>query len=282
MNHPEGIVERIDLNQNEFIRYAASRAGRPCHEGQSYSYASLSPSPWVNAVFALDLDGLEAAKEIARLIASGTLPNRVILGPSSKPSGLAALLSSAGFVARPPARGMVLDMSKRRSICEPEGCELRFLGPGVDRAEWAGIVAENLFEAPRASGGAAFAEVVKACEGDRAFGAALYVGGAPVSTCFAYIDAAGVGGIYFVATDKRHRRKGYGAAVVSAVIEELASRGVEACILQASALGEGVYESLGFVGCCDLGRYALGEAAQAGGALRWRGRGCSTCWATSC
>ena len=73
MNHPEGIVERIDLNQNEFIRYAASRAGRPCHEGQSYSYASLSPSPWVNAVFALDLDGLEAAKEIARLIASGTL-----------------------------------------------------------------------------------------------------------------------------------------------------------------------------------------------------------------
>ncbi len=264
MKDIQGSIERIDLNQYEFIRYAASRTGRTCHEGKGYSYAVLAPSPWVNAVFALDLDGLEAAKEMARLIASGTLPNRVILGPSSKPEGLASLLASAGFVARPPARGMALDMADRRSLCAPAGCDLRFLGPGEDRVAWAEVVAENLLDSPRASGGAAFAEVIRACEGERAFGAALYAGGVPVSTSFAYIDAAGVGGIYFVATEKSHRRKGYGAAVVSAAIEELAARGVERCVLQASALGESVYESLGFVGSCDLGRYALGEAAQAG------------------
>ena len=61
-----------------------------------------------------------------------------------------------------------------------------------------------------------------------------------------------------------YRRRGYAAAAVSAVLEELAARGVGRCVLQASALGESVYESLGFVGVCDLGRYALGEAARAG------------------
>jgi GNAT superfamily N-acetyltransferase len=159
---------------------------------------------------------------------------------------------------------MILDMARRRSLCVPEGCELRFLGTEDDREPWAEVVAENLFEAPRETAGRAFAQVVVAVEGPRAFAAGLYVKGAPVSTCFAFIDGAGVGGVYFVATEKAHRRKGYGAATVSAVLEELAARKVDRCILHATALGEPVYEGLGFQGICDLGRYALGEAAAGG------------------
>jgi ribosomal protein S18 acetylase RimI-like enzyme len=257
-------IDRIDTNLFELIKYAATQTGRHCHEGQSYSYVSFAPSPWINAVFALDLDGLGEAREIARLIVSGTLPNRIILGPTSKPANIGALLTSAGFIARPAARGMILDMAKRRSLCAPEGCALRFFSPRDDHFAWAAVVAENLFDAPRDSGGSAFAELVCAIEGPRAFAAGLLRGGTLVSTCFAFIDGEGVGGIYFVATEKEYRRRGYGAAVVSAVLEELSARGVETCILHASALGEPVYKSLGFVGLCDLGRYALGEAASAG------------------
>jgi hypothetical protein len=264
MSSNDVLVEHIDTNLFELIKHAASRAGRPCHEGQSYSYVSLSPSPWANTVFDVNLSGLETAKEIARSIVSGLLPNRVMLGPTSKPAGAANLLLAAGFVARPTARGMILDMARRRSLCVPEGCELRFLATGDDRAPWSAVVSENLFEAPRETGGPAFAEIVTAMEGPRAFAAGLYVDGAPASTCFAFIDGSGVGGVYFVATEKACRRRGYGAATVSAVLEELAARRVEHCILHATALGEPMYESLGFRGVCDLGRYALGEAATAG------------------
>jgi GNAT superfamily N-acetyltransferase len=268
MNTSDGIVEHIDTNLFELYRQAASRTSRPCHEGQKYSYVHLAPSPWANTVFALSLDGPDDAREIARSIVSGMLPNRVTLGPTSRPAGLASLLISAGFVARPQARGMVLDVKKRRSFCVPEGCELRFLDASDDRASWAAVVAENLFEAPRETAGPEFARVVSAIEGPRAFAAGLYVSGSPVSTGFAYIDSIGVGGIYFVATEKAHRRKGYGAATVSAVLEEMAARGVELCILHATALGEPVYRSLGFRGACDLGRFALGEAAAGGPAPR--------------
>jgi len=264
MNYGEALIEHLDTNMFELFRLAAARTDRPCHEGQSYSYVSLSPSPWASAVFALNLDGSDSAKEIARSIVSGMLPNRVVLGPTSRPAGVASLLLASGFVARPSARGMILDMSRRRSLCVPEGCELRFLGTDDDRGPWASVVAENLFEAPRETAGPAFAKVVSAMEGPRAFAAGLYVGGKPVSTCFAFVDGAGVGGVYFVATEKAYRRKGYGAATVSAALEELAARRVERCILHATALGEPVYESLGFQGVCDLARYALGEAASGG------------------
>jgi GNAT superfamily N-acetyltransferase len=264
MKETTASIERVDTNLFELIGYTAAKTGRHCHEGQSYSYASFAPSPWINAVFALNLEGLGGAKELARLIASGTLPNRVMLGPTSRPANIGSLLASAGFVPRPSARGMMLDIAKRRSICAPEGAVLRFLGPEVGLTEWAAVVAENLFEVPRDSGGAAFAELIAAIEGPRAFSTGLFTNNVLVSTCFGFIDSEGVGGIYFVATEKKHRRKGYGAAVVSATLEELAARGVETCILHASALGEPVYESLGFVGVCDLGRYALGEAASTG------------------
>lgn len=263
MSNTDALIEHLDTNLFELFKLAAVRTGRPCHEGQSYSYVSLSPSPWANTVFDLDLDGPESAKEIARLIVAGMLPNRVMLGPTSEPAGAAPLLLSAGFVARPQARGMILDMSKRRSLCVPEGCELRFLGTEDDREPWAGVVSENLFDAPRSQAGSAFARVVEAIEGPRAFAAGLYRGGVPVSTCFAFIDGSGVGGVYFVSTERDHRRKGYGAATVSAVLEELAARKVEHCVLHATALGEPVYENLGFKGACALGRYALGVAGSA-------------------
>jgi GNAT superfamily N-acetyltransferase len=268
MNTSDGIADHIDTNLFELYKHAAARTGRPCHEGQKYSYVHLAPSPWANTVFALRLDGLDDAREIARSIVSGFLPNRVTLGPTTRPAGLSSLLMSAGFVPRPQARGMVLDVKKRRSLCVPDGCVLRFLDFGDDWAPWAAVVAENLFEAPRDTAGAEFARIVSAVQGPRVFASGLYVSGAPVSTCFAYIDSSGVGGIYFVATEKAYRRKGYGAATVSAVLEELAARGVDLCILHATALGEPVYQSLGFRGVCDLGRFALGEAAAGGTAPR--------------
>jgi hypothetical protein len=264
MSKSDGIVDHIDRNLFELYKFAANRTGRPCHEGQKYSYVHLAPSPWANAVFGLSLEGAADARELARSIVSGMLPNRVTLGPTSRPAGLASLLMSVGFVPRPQARGMVLDVKKRRSLCVPDGCELRFLGADDDRGPWAAIVAENLFEAPRETAGPEFARVVSAIEGPRSFASGLYVAGSPVSTCFAYIDGSGVGGIYFVATEMAQRRKGYGAATVSAALEELAARGVEHCILQATAVGEPVYESLGFRGACDLGRFALGEPAAGG------------------
>jgi ribosomal protein S18 acetylase RimI-like enzyme len=57
----------------------------------------------------------------------------------------------------------------------------------------------------------------------------------------AYV-AAGVVGIYSVATPPEHRRKGYGEAITRAAMQVARLPAV----LQPSAMGEGLYRRLGF------------------------------------
>ena len=77
---------------------------------------------------------------------------------------------------------------------------------------------------------------------------ALYVGyvdGEPVATALTYTGDATVG-IYNVATREAWRRRGYGAAITRHAILDAAAAGATVAILQSSAAGRGVYESLGF------------------------------------
>ena len=62
-----------------------------------------------------------------------------------------------------------------------------------------------------------------------------------VSSAMAYV-AAGVVGIYSVATPPEHRRKGYGEAITRAAMQVARLPAV----LQPSAMGEGLYRRLGF------------------------------------
>ncbi len=73
----------------------------------------------------------------------------------------------------------------------------------------------------------------------------------PVSC--ALVSVTGVtAGIYNVATPAEHRRRGYGAAVTWAAIDQGARQGCDHSILQASDMGAPIYRSMGFV---DIGRY---------------------------
>jgi GNAT superfamily N-acetyltransferase len=121
---------------------------------------------------------------------------------------------------------------------------------------YARIVSINLFDS-KAERASAFAAVLRAMNPERAFGLLGMFQGRPVSAAFAFIDREGEGGVYFVATEAEFRGRGFGAATVSALLDELERRGASTCILQASKLGKPVYERLGFEDACALGRYSL-------------------------
>ena len=65
-----------------------------------------------------------------------------------------------------------------------------------------------------------------------------------VSELFLSDDVAGV---YLVATDARHRRRGLGAAVTAAALEHGRATGARIATLQASPMGLPLYRRLGFV-----------------------------------
>lgn len=70
-------------------------------------------------------------------------------------------------------------------------------------------------------------------------------GDVPVSTACGFRTGT-TGGIYSVATPPEHRGHGYAAAITAAATNQLFDLGVERVVLQASRLGFGVYERLGF------------------------------------
>jgi GNAT superfamily N-acetyltransferase len=250
-------VARVDENLFEFYAFASAAAGKPCVREDGFSYLRLQPSPWANTVYALDFPagrGLPAS--LAEGVRRGRLPNQVRAGPSSRPADIEARLREAGFALDSEARGMILDMGRRRRFPAPEGLSIRRLEGEGDFLVCSRLVATELFK----SGGESvppFAELLGSLAPDRAFGFLGSLRGEPASTAFAFIDGEGGAGLYFVATAAPLRARGFAKAVIGAVLDELEQRACPSCILQATELGKPAYESLGFEDACALSRYRL-------------------------
>jgi GNAT superfamily N-acetyltransferase len=89
-----------------------------------------------------------------------------------------------------------------------------------------------------------------------------YVGivhGEPIATSQLFL-AAGVAGIYVVATVPDARRQGIGAVLTRAALREARAMGYHIGILHSSLMGLGVYRRLGFQEYCNMSHYVWASA----------------------
>jgi GNAT superfamily N-acetyltransferase len=225
--------------------------------------------PLFNGVFRPRLAADGADGQIAALMAPFTarrLPLYWWVGPRAAPADLEARLDAAGLPYDGDVPGMAADLTALRDDRPPpEGLRLERLdpdAPGESLEAYVGVL----------SGAFHIADDVARAYRDGLLASRLSGPGwthylarldeAPVAAT-SLLRAAGVAGIYNVATVPAARGRGVATALVAAALREARGGGYRAAVLQASEMGVPVYQRLGFRQVCTF-RHHVWPAALAG------------------
>ncbi|HLW00719.1 MAG TPA: GNAT family N-acetyltransferase [Ktedonobacterales bacterium] len=179
-----------------------------------------------------------------------------IIGPSTRPTNLGERLEQHGFLSQGSAPGMAAQLERLPAkVAVPPRLEIIRVSNPSQLEEWAAVA------------GQAFGEPAEIQQARFAVHAAFgFAEDAPLQRYLARLDgqpvamselllAAGVAGIYDVATARQARGQGIGAAITHAPLLAARARGYRIGALEASPMGEPVYRRLGFEEYCRFMAY---------------------------
>jgi ribosomal protein S18 acetylase RimI-like enzyme len=242
-------VEALDRLNAEFIRSAMVAPGWEGVLADDIGYLTANvPVVPLNLVVTTRLVADDADERIDAALAwfaERDMPIGWWIGPRESPSDLPSRLEARGFVTEERGSGMVADLGALPDEPPPDGVLIERV---VDEATFriaCATMAEG-FGGPASLGEAFTAFSVLGFED--AAPSRTYVArieGRPVATSLGLVLGE-VLGIFNVATIEDARRRGIGRAITLAALRDGAARGASAAVLQASDVGHGVYERLGF------------------------------------
>jgi ribosomal protein S18 acetylase RimI-like enzyme len=248
--HAPEIAEALERNQWEFIRGFAAVAGvEVVDDERTLRVATGVPSPLFNPVLRATVpeegvpDLVEEAREWYR---QRRLPWSWYAGPASGPGQVVPELERRGFakVTEPP--GMAADLTSLDDLDPGVPLVVERVGDRAAVDDWFSVFSPA-FELSRAAA-SAFRDLILAGGFDDDAPMRNYVGyvGSDAVATGSLVPAAGVGGIYNIATRSNRRGRGIGRAITWSLMCETAALGYSVAILWSTAAGLPVYRRLGF------------------------------------
>lgn len=261
----------VEANYLTLYRVGCARlAGAELRE-DAESFVALSglPLPLGNAVVRVNWGELLSAAAVrarieatlAPFVARG-VPGLWYVWPSTLPTTLGDALEAYGLAHVGDPSAMALNLERwRADVPTPPGLRIQAVADAATHERWVETLSAG-FEFPEASRGAVRALSSTLMGGPPISQYLGYLDGAPVATATVVrggeapgIDGEGVAGIYNVATRPEARGRGVAPAMAAAALRASRDLGCHTAILIATALGETVYQRLGFRECCRVGEY---------------------------
>jgi len=208
----------------------------------------------MNGVFRTQLmpdDVDEAIEEALAHFSSREVPFMWWTGSAAQPADLGRHLEAHGLAYAEDLPGMTVDLlALNEDLTTPSSLTIKPVGDKKTLRQW-GNAAPIGFGLPDTSENACF-DLFAGLGFDLPL--RNYVGlldGKPVATSQLFL-AAGIAGIYWVATIPEARRRGIGTALTLASLREARAMGYRIGILHPSEMGMGVYRQLGVEECCKM------------------------------
>ena len=241
------VMPRVELHDGDDLFWSLTEIPFPVFNSLHRTRASAADLPAM----------IEAAQARARAKA---VPIAWFVGPGS-PGDLGEALERYGFTKDDSAPGMVADLRALEGARDPAELRIERVRDAAAARICCDVLCEG-FDLPLFVGHAHFDLLVHVGFGPNAVmqGYLALLDGKPVSTAMLF-PAAGVAGIYNVATIAAARRRGIGAAVTRRALLDAKAAGFATAVLQSSEAALGVYESLGFVECCRYATYIWAESS---------------------
>jgi ribosomal protein S18 acetylase RimI-like enzyme len=212
------------------------------------------PTPSFNAVVRARLDPVSAEAEVAGALAGFRqrgVPMLWLVGPTSRPATHAELLLRNGLEHIGDEPGMVVDLNALPDAWPvPKGLVVERVDDAAALRDWCGF-----------AGDPAMSQLLLSWLSTAALGERRaiinYLGrldSRPVATA-SLVLAAGVAGIYNVATLPDVRRRGVGTQLTLRPLRDARAAGYRFGVLHSSQLGLELYQRLGFRQICTIGQY---------------------------
>ena len=255
----QSLVEAIERNQWEFIKAFRGIGQVEVDDGARMLRVWTGvPAPLFNAVLrvsAADGEIHEAIDEASAWFRARRGPWSWYAGPASSPAGLVEALEGRGFTRATDPPGMAADLGGLDRLEPGAPVEIVRVHDRRTLRAWFDVFAPS-FDLSRPAG-RAFHDLLL----DAGFGDDLpmhhlvaFERGSPVATA-SVVPAAGVGGIYNVATRADRRGRGIGRAITLAAMHDIAASDHSVAILWSTPAGLPVYRRLGFIERCRVPTY---------------------------
>jgi GNAT superfamily N-acetyltransferase len=250
----------ISANEENFFANLSSIRKWPraeLHEEKEIMWSMTDiPISFFNCIWRAQLAPERIEAVIESIIAQAKSRNVPLLwwtGPTTRPADLGSYLERHGFVCAGQEPGMAVDLANLSvNPTMPAGLTIQQVRDN-EALKQAVQILSIVFEIPDFLAKEYYDYMRHICPDPFK----LYLGrlnGKPVATS-ALVLAAGVAGIYGVATIPEARRQGIGARMSDYPLLEARALGYRVGILQSSEMGVGVYQSLGFQEYCNIGLY---------------------------
>jgi predicted GNAT family acetyltransferase len=253
------LVKAIRANMFELFRYLGRSPEAELYDGPNLTWLlTRIPTPFLNGVLRTQLTRDNADEAIEETLAHFKSRNVHRLWwwtePDAQPADLAKRLVAHGLTHAEDPPGMAVDLlALNEELTTPSDLTIEHVGDTdiLKQCVHAAIVGLGL----PSTGESAFFNLLISLGFDLPL--RNYVGflnGEPVASSGLFL-AAGVAGIYWVATVPEARRQGIGTALTLAPLCEARAMGYRIGILHSSEIGLGVYSRLGFQKYCRMSHY---------------------------